>query len=128
MSPQEANDAVGKEWAAAKFSDGQVRAEGDVIGFSIVPMVCIKTRSGEKVWWRHDMVDVAERPVQSPRKLGDQVPPEFVGSVEWNVPGVTDGAPADECADCLWSEVRRLSELVPEIILVQPCSKHRRNA
>lgn len=89
MNTQEANDAVGKEWAAAKFSDGQIRAEGEVIGFSIVPMVRIKTRTGEQVWWRHDMVDAAERPPVNPRKMGSNKVIQVLGSTSWNIPGVT---------------------------------------
>lgn len=59
MTPEEAAEAVGKRRGRARFRTGQLWTEGNIVSYSIVPMVCIEARSGEKTWVRYDMVEDA---------------------------------------------------------------------
>jgi hypothetical protein len=44
----------------AKGGSGDVHARGKVIAYSIKPQVLILTETGERIWWRVDMTEVAE--------------------------------------------------------------------
>lgn len=45
-----------------RYAQGDTRAEGRAVAFSITPMVLIETDDGEQVWWRHDMAELVQEP------------------------------------------------------------------
>lgn len=40
------------------YADGEERAVGEMVGFSVVPQVAIKMDDGTIQWWRHDQAEV----------------------------------------------------------------------
>lgn len=39
----------------------EVMVQGRIVAHSLVPMVCIESSAtGERIWWRHDMVEVED--------------------------------------------------------------------
>ena len=58
LSPAEASQAVADR-ARVLLRDGQggVYAEGQIVSYSIAPVVCIETDSGERIHWRHDLAE-----------------------------------------------------------------------
>ncbi len=49
-----ADDMLG-QYVIAKTAPGKEHAQGQVVGYSDVPMVLIQTETGKKVWWRADL-------------------------------------------------------------------------
>lgn len=53
----------GVEWLGKpvrmKFGTGNVLGSGNVIAFCGAPMVCVELETGERVWWRADMCEIA---------------------------------------------------------------------
>jgi hypothetical protein len=53
-------DLIGKQARAFDGVAYQTVAEGEIIAYSIKPMVCIKTVTGEKVWWAAGLTELVE--------------------------------------------------------------------
>lgn len=61
MSPEQAAAAVTEgSRVRLRTMQGDAHAEGQIIGYSIVPTVHIVTDEGDHITWRHDLAEVVE--------------------------------------------------------------------
>lgn len=62
MTPNECFEAMEQHKRVRAFyaNDRETKAEGEIIGYTVVPAVIIQTADGERVTWRHDLVEVID--------------------------------------------------------------------
>lgn len=57
MQIHQAKASLGKRARLNYATGGEPHAEGQVLGYSEVPMILIETDDGRQIWWRHDLTE-----------------------------------------------------------------------